>query len=305
MLKIFHLNFQELFIKITYMEIIKASVMGFCMGVRRAVEAAEKTVQEYGKQNLPMFTLGPLIHNPSVMESLKKNGMTILDNDFSTVTSGCPVVIRAHGTMPQTVQSLEEKGAIIVDATCPRVKQSQNRVAQWSKKGYDLVVAGDKNHGEVTGISGYFDNSMGGSFFVVQSVDDAENLDIKEKTVLIAQTTFSLDEFEKIKNRLLQKNPALVIFNSLCPATKERQKSLEELKDKADGILVIGGKNSANTKRLLETASKFFSHASLIEGPDEIPQEFYGMKKVALTAGASTPDWIIENVEKKLKVHKN
>lgn len=283
------------------MDIVRASVMGFCMGVRRAVEAAEKTIEEYKGKDCKMFSLGPLIHNPAVLEEFRKDGMEVLEeSNLAAVKEGCPVVIRAHGTCPQIVETLEKKGAVVIDATCPRVRQSQIRVREWSQKGYSVVVAGDKNHGEVTGISGYFDENCGGQFYVVQSEEDAAKISVSGKLMLLAQTTFSFEKYEKIKNVLIKIYPEIKIFDSICPATKERQKALLELKGAADGILVIGGKNSANTKRLFESAEKIYSRAALIEEPDEIPQDFFELGKVALTAGASTPDWIIDRVEKAL-----
>ncbi|MBQ5400508.1 MAG: 4-hydroxy-3-methylbut-2-enyl diphosphate reductase [Treponema sp.] len=284
------------------MEVIRAEVMGFCMGVRRAVETAEKVASEHRESPCPIFTLGPLIHNPAVMDSLREKGVDVVDGEnLSAVKNGSPVVIRAHGAAPKVVDSLKKMGALVVDATCPRVRQSQKRVMDWSRLGYSVVVAGDKNHGEVTGLSGYFDPSFGGDFTVVQTVDEAKKLVLPEKTMLIAQTTFSLEKYSEIRTVLSEKNPSIKIFDSICPATMERQKSLAALEGKSDGILVVGGKNSANTRRLLESAEKICPRTALIEGPEEIPEDFFAMEKVALTAGASTPDWIIDRVENRLK----
>ena len=284
------------------MEIIRASVMGFCMGVRRAVEMAEKVSENHKNSKVPMFTLGPLIHNPAVMEMLEKKGIKVLEpENFDCMEKGSPVIIRAHGADPNLVLDLEKKGSVIIDATCPRVKGSQNLVQTWSKKGYSVIIAGDKNHGEVTGINGYFSKDSGGKFFVVQSVDEAEKLCIPQKSVLLAQTTFSLKNFEDIKKVLSEKNPDLKIFDTICTATMERQRSLMALEKQTEGILVIGGKNSANTRRLFESAEKLFPKSALIENPDEIPESFFALKKVAITAGASTPDWIIDLIVGRLE----
>ena len=285
-----------------FMEIIRASVMGFCMGVRRAVEMAEKVSVEYRDCGCPMFTLGPLIHNPAVMDSLREKGVDVLDaENISDVKNGSPVVIRAHGAGLEIVDELKKRGAVVIDATCPRVRKSQKLVRDWSSRGYGVIVAGDRNHGEVTGIAGYFDSNSGADFTVVQSVEEAESMEIPEKVMLLAQTTFSLDKYESIKEILLRKNPEIKIFDTICPATRERQQSLKELEGRADGIIVVGGKNSANTRRLFESASGLFSRAALIEDPDEIPDAFFGLEKIALTAGASTPDWIIERVVARLE----
>ncbi|MCQ2240724.1 4-hydroxy-3-methylbut-2-enyl diphosphate reductase [Treponema sp.] len=282
------------------MEIIRAQVLGFCFGVRRAVETAEKAVEGNIGSAKKIFTLGPLVHNPVVMDSLSQCGVQILDgSSFEMLGKDSVVVIRAHGTTPEVIDSLKKREVEILDATCPKVHLSQKRAREWSEKGYSVIIAGDKNHGEVVSISSYADDCR-----VIENAEEAASLDVPDLCVLIAQTTFSPVEFEKIKNILLSKNSNLVIFNSICSATMERQEALAELKGKSEGIIVIGGKNSANTKRLYESALAICPKSVLIEDADEIPEEFFIMKKVALTAGASTPDSTIERVEMFLKNEK-
>lgn len=280
------------------MKVVRAKVLGFCMGVRRAVETASAALENSEKNgHKKVFTLGPLIHNPLVMDSLEKKGAQILEpSSLEKAKSGSVVVIRAHGTTPQVVSALENQGAEILDATCPRVHLSQKRAAEWKKKGFLVVIAGDKNHGEVVSISGYAENHA----VVVESAEEVLKIEIPEKTVLIAQTTFSPVEFEKIASALKQKNPSVQIFNSICSATMERQNALKELEGKVDSILVIGGKNSANTRRLFETASLICGKTALIEDSSEIPDSFFSLKTVGLTAGASTPDFVIDEVERAL-----
>lgn len=276
------------------MKIIRARVLGFCFGVRRAVETAEKAVAENSGLKKKIFTLGPLVHNPVVMESLERSGVKVIDgSSFEMLDENSVVVIRAHGTTPKILDALEEKGAEVLDATCPKVHLSQKRAKEWSEKGYMVVIAGDKNHGEVVSISSYAQ----GNCKVIESAREAEDISLSEKCVLIAQTTFSPVEFEKIKSILSEKNKNLVVFNSICSATLERQEALSELDGKADGIIVIGGKNSANSRRLHEAALKINPNTYFIENASEIPEEVRNFETVALTAGASTPDSTIEEVE--------
>ncbi len=284
------------------MKVIRARVLGYCMGVKRAVEAAESLISNKNDESPAKYTLGPLIHNPSVLESLRERGMAVLKPaDIPQIQRGSEVVIRAHGTTPRILEELEQKGATIIDATCPKVHLSQKRVREWSRKGYSVIIAGDRNHGEVTSISGYCDFSeKGGNVTVVQNREEALCTNVPEKSILIAQTTFSPVEFEEIRKILTLKNPEIRVFSSICSATMERQNALSELQGRIDGVLVIGGKDSANTRRLFESAQARFAKAALIETAKDIPEDFYALEKIGLTAGASTPDSVIEQVEKTL-----
>ena len=282
------------------MEIFTASVLGYCMGVERAVNLALKTIDEK-KENSKLYTLGPLIHNPLVLKELNERGMRVLsDDEIKNVRSGDAVVIRAHGTTAKNIETLRKQNAVIIDATCPRVKQSQRRVEEWSKKGYDIIIAGDKNHGEVKSLEGFFDSSQGGKLYVVQSSDEADVIPLRERTALISQTTFSPEKYDAITTIIKRKNPDAVIFNSICDATLKRQKSLEELAKKVDAILVVGGKQSANTKQLKDLALKYCPNVELIEDETEIPERFFDFEKVGITAGASTPQFVIDAVKKRL-----
>ncbi len=281
------------------MEVIRAKVLGFCMGVRRAVKLAENTLKTNGN-SADLYTLGPLIHNETVLKQLSENGLKILDSDsdFETKKNAC-VIIRAHGTTPNVLRKLSENSIKIIDATCPRVQLSQKRVSDAALGGTQIIIAGDKNHGEVVSLSGFAEKG-GNSVCVVQNSLEAEKIFVQKKALLIAQTTFSLSEFEKIEKILKQKNPNLQVFNSICNATRDRQSALCELRGKADGILVVGGKNSANTKRLYETACSICKKTALIETESEIPDDFFLLNRVGLTAGASTPDDVINSVENRL-----
>lgn len=286
------------------MEVIRASVMGFCMGVRRAVEKAEQALADCGPSaggEGRVCSLGPLIHNPTVLAGLERRGLTVLSPDAASFggLEGASVVIRAHGTTPQVTAALEQAGARVIDATCPKVHLSQKRVREWSGRGYAVVIAGDRNHGEVTSVSSFA--GEGGRVFVVQDADEAGKLasggSLPDKTVLIAQTTFSPSEFARINEVLRERVAGLVVFDSICSATMERQDALVELAGKVDGIIVIGGRSSANTRRLYERAKSLVPLADLIEDASVIRGEFFALPRVGITAGASTPEAVIKDVE--------
>jgi len=279
------------------MEVIRAEVLGYCMGVRRAVDAAGDALARNGDRKV--YTLGPLIHNQTALDSLEKRGLGILaEGQTEKAERNSVVIIRAHGVPPFVVSKLEERGCEIINATCPRVTASQNIARQYSVKGDYVILAGDRNHGEVTGIAGY----AGPRFVLVRNREDAEALvlDNGSGAVLLSQTTFSPEEFEEIAVILKRKYPEINVVNTICPATKERQAALKKLCPIVDGVLVIGGRNSANTSRLLLTAKSLCARADLIETADEIPAEYFEMNKVGITAGASTPDEVITCVEKRL-----
>lgn len=276
------------------MEIVKADILGYCFGVRRAVEKAEKAISEF--KDSSVYSLGPLIHNKTTLNRLAENGMKTAEN-IQDIPSGAVVIIRAHGVPPEVIVALEKKDCIIIDATCPRVKASQ-KIAEKNKDN-QIVFTGDAEHGEVKGIAGY----AGKRFTLIQNLSDAELIPASdEKTVLFSQTTFSEIEFEKIRDSLNGRFTHLEVLNTICPATKERQDSLLELCSKVDGVIVIGGKQSANTIRLFQLASKNSRKAVHIERACEIPDEFFSLKKIGITAGASTPDEIINEVCEVLNV---
>ncbi len=278
------------------MQIIRADVLGFCFGVRRAVEYALKALEENKEKKV--YSLGPLIHNEIVLQNLKDKGLIILsEDDLESVIPQSVVIIRAHGVSPDVVKILEDKNCTIVNATCPRVNANQKMVEKNSAAGKTILLTGDSNHGEVKGIAGY----AKGKFILLESEDDAKKLKSENnQAVLLSQTTFSPVQFEKISKIVEEKYPDVKISNTICPATKERQDSLIELCGRVEGVLVIGGKNSANTIRLFQTAAKNCPKAAHIQSADDIPQEFFSLKTIGITAGASTPDQIIEEVEKRL-----
>ena len=278
------------------MKIIRASVLGFCFGVRRAVELAEKALAE--NPDKTVYSLGPLIHNENALRALEEKGLHILEEaDIAGLEEGSVVIIRAHGVAPSVTDALEAKNCKIIDATCPRVKASQKMVERYSSENDYVVLTGDRNHGEVIGIAGY----AGENFSQLQDFAEAQSFAIsdsdKKNVILLSQTTYSPKEFEKIESLFRSKFRNLAVMNTICPATNERQQALLELCSQVDGVLVIGGKTSANTKRLYQTAAANCKLAAHIQSAADIPNEFYNLKTIGITAGASTPDEIIEEVE--------
>jgi 4-hydroxy-3-methylbut-2-enyl diphosphate reductase len=277
--------------------VIRASVLGYCFGVRRAVDMAVRAAEESPKRAI--YTYGPLIHNPQALDYLAQRGIAIYKPDSQNpLPNNATVILRAHGVPPEVRLELEQSCVRILDATCPRVVASQKKAAEFSAAGYTVIVAGDKDHGEVAGIAGFAAGCI-----IVESPEDAEALISTytlQQAALIAQTTINRSEFDAIADILRPAITDLQICDTLCPAAIERQKALEELCSRVDGVLVIGGKNSANTRRLLSTAQKLCPHATLIETPDEIPEQFFSLARIGITAGASTPDEIIDAVEERI-----
>lgn len=296
------------------MEIIRAKILGFCAGVRRAVLAAEKALEE--NKGGQVYTLGPLIHNPVALNKLAQRNLKILlETKIPLLNPSDTVIIRAHGVPPETENEIREKGVNVVNATCPLVTKSQKTAAEYAKKGFVIFFAGDKNHGEVIGIEGYarkaaLEAEKEFNFILIKDVDELKNeifslsekklLSSDSKIVLLSQTTFSIKTFDSLQKELKSSLPQAEIVSSICPATHERQNALKDLCSLVDGVVVIGGKNSANTNRLFATAEKLCRKAVLIETPEEIPADFFELEKVGITAGASTPDDTIDAVEKRL-----
>lgn len=277
----------------------RAQVLGYCMGVRRAVDAVYRALADYPDKTV--YTYGPLIHNPVTMRLLEAKGVHIVNPDEELkpqIIPQSPIIIRAHGISPQKRQELIDCGAIIIDATCPKVIASQFKAAQYSQKGYTVILAGDKNHGELIGIRGHVLSVPNGKCITVQTAAETETLqDDGAPTVLIAQTTIKREEYRAIADILHKKIAHLTVLETICSATDERQEALLELVKEVDAILVIGGSNSANTRRLLQTAVDSGKPAWLAETAADIPSEVCCYHTIGLAAGASTPDSSIDTIE--------
>lgn len=272
-------------------KVIRSSVMGFCMGVKAVMRKVDEQIDI--KEDTNLFTYGPLIHNPQVIDQLLNQGVKSIESPLEA--DGGTIIIRAHGIRPEERKKFIDNGYDIVEGTCPRVLKSQKTVSEYSKDGWFIVVVGDRGHGEVKAVVGCADN-----YTVILSETEAENLKLPKKTLVIAQTTLSKAEYDTICKILLNKEPSIEIIKSICPATRLRQESLKELTARVDAVIVVGGKNSANTKRLHISALNAGIPSWHVEDVDGLPDEIYNFEIIGLTAGASTPDWMIDRIEEKL-----
>lgn len=275
------------------MKVIMAPQAGFCFGVKRALEA---TLGKAGDNYQPVYTLGPLIHNPQVVQDLANKGITAV-NDIREIDNGM-VIIRSHGVGPEILQAAAGRNLEIIDATCPFVKKAQQLARELHEQGYRVVVVGDKQHPEVTGLVGWTDNTG----LVVESPEEAGSLPAAEKYGVISQTTQPEENFNGIVQVLKKKAAEVKAYNTICHATRERQEEAVKLAEKVDAMVVVGGKNSANTQKLARLCQKTGTPTYHIETAGDLDNiDFTYMSKVGLTAGASTPDWIIEEVKRKME----
>lgn len=274
------------------MKVIIADTLGFCGGVRKAVDLIYSNVNKFGGSNVVMN--GPIIHNETVISDLNSKGVKLL-NDGESIRDK-KVVVRAHGITPLEEQSIENRGGEVVDGTCPIVKSSQKKIREHYLNGYFIVITGDKGHAEVIGLVGQApDNSM-----VAGSTADLDGHVFPEKTLLISQTTFSKPEFYKIEADLKRICPTLKSLCTICGATKKRQDAIKKLAGQVDCIVVVGSVASSNTKRLKMACEKYVP-TWLIETDKDIPADIAEFDSVGVSAGASTPDEVIQDVVDKLK----
>jgi 4-hydroxy-3-methylbut-2-enyl diphosphate reductase len=270
------------------MEIIVAKKAGFCFGVKRAIKAAYKTARE---AQSGVNTLGPLIHNPQVVSHLEEMNVRAIDrlDEFC----GNALIIRSHGVPKSVFEAVRNAGIHVVDATCPFVKNAQDFASQLHKEGYRVVIVGDESHPEVQGIKAY----AGEAAIVASDAADLADLDKSRKIGIVVQTTTTMEKFKAVVDRCLEIASEVKIFNTICDATHVRQEEAQEIARRADIMLVVGGKNSGNTSRLAELCRETGTDTYHIETFEEIdPGWFHDAGKVGITAGASTPDWIIEAV---------
>ncbi len=268
-----------------FMKVIKADVLGFCMGVKRAVDKALDAPPD----NCPVYTYGHLIHNRSIEKLLNDKGIKLLDKN--RLPNCGSVIIRAHGIRPEEREKLEKEGLNVIDATCPKVLGSQKIVARAGERGYNIILVGDKDHGEIVAISG-----CAKGVILVENRSDAEKLPNMESAIVLAQTTIKEEEFNSLCSVLKNKVKNLDIKNTICSATKDRQQALVKLIKDVEAILVIGGKHSANTQRLYNTVLKYKKPVWHIETVEDVPEEIFKYSVVGVTAGASTPNFIIDSI---------
>jgi len=274
------------------MEIILAKTMGFCFGVNRSIELVNKAIAD-GKKNIQI--LGPIVHNPQQIKELETKGVRMVD-EIDELTPGT-VFIRAHGVNPGAIEKLrKKKGMEVIDATCPFVKLEQDYAKKLKDEGYTVVIVGEKKHPEALGVQGFAEGSV-----IIGTVDEARELKLTPKLGVVVQTTLEPESVDKIVAELYLKAQELRVYNTICRATRERQPAAKELAQKVDLMLVVGGKNSGNTRRLAEVCGRL-TRTHHIETADELDKGWLkGVKNVGVTAGASTPDFVINEVLDRLK----
>ncbi|MDL2269471.1 4-hydroxy-3-methylbut-2-enyl diphosphate reductase [Desulfosarcina sp. OttesenSCG-928-A07] len=275
------------------MKIEIAKTAGFCMGVRRAVELA---LASPGKYALPIFTYGPLIHNPQVLSLFVEKGITIL-NEIPEKGEGT-VLIRAHGVPPADKQKLADAGFTVVDATCPRVIRVQTIIRTHARKGFSTIIVGDQDHPEVVGLMGY----AGTSGYGVSTLSELEALASFDRAIIVAQTTQNLQFYEQVKAWAARQHPHYRTFDTICDSTERRQSEIQRLAKEVDALIVVGGRQSGNTRRLAEIAAETGKPAFHVETEADLVHCPLGLfRTIGITAGASTPNWIIKRVCRKVE----
>jgi 4-hydroxy-3-methylbut-2-enyl diphosphate reductase len=271
-------------------EIKLAKSYGFCFGVKRAIEIAEDSKNA--------TTMGPLIHNREEINRLKENFSVTTAHDMSEIGDEKRVIIRTHGITKDDLEALKNSKKEIIDATFPFVTKPQDIVKQMSEEGYKIIIFGDAEHPEVKGVRSYAKNDA----LVILDIDEIINIALGPKVAIVSQTTRKVSEFKKIVDFLVERVSEVRVFNTICNATFENQDAVRELSKESDVMVVIGGKNSSNTKQLFSISLDHCADSYLVENENEIQKEwFFDKKECGITAGASTPDWIIQKVISKIR----
>ncbi|NIM04766.1 MAG: 4-hydroxy-3-methylbut-2-enyl diphosphate reductase [Armatimonadetes bacterium] len=278
------------------MEVIIAKHAGFCFGVKRALQLVE---EERKDRQGEVATLGEVIHNPQVVEKLSQAGVKQVGSPEEMKTG--TLIISCHGVGPGVKEEAEKAGLEVVDATCPFVARAQELVSLLAREGYEIIIFGDRGHREVTGLEGYGE----GRARIVDDIAEVEQLPFCRKLGMVVQTTREIERYQDLLARLGGKCQELRAFNTICEATLKRQKAAVELAGDVDLMLVVGGRNSANTRRLAKVCAETGAEVRHIETAEEIsPEWLKGHDRIGITAGASTPQWIIDEVAERLRAKK-
>jgi len=278
------------------MKINLAKYAGFCFGVKRAMDIVIETAE---KNNTKIYTLGPLIHNEQVVAYLENKNVFAIDS-IECIPDKSNVIIRTHGVPKRYYEILELKECIIIDATCPFVKKIHNIVHKSYNEGKQVIIVGDANHPEVIGINGWCENSA----HIISSVEDFGKINIEKPLCMVVQTTFSLKVWNNIKKFVKTSCQTVQIFDTICSATEDRQNEAEKMAASVDTVVVIGGKHSSNTKKLVDICRSHCADTYHIETVSELPNETWNNRYIGVTAGASTPEWIIKEVISKMSEEK-
>ena len=284
------------------MNVELAKTAGFCFGVKRAVDTVYQQIEQYRGEKI--FTYGPIIHNEEVIKDLRSHGVEVLNDEEELKTADADVVvIRSHGVAKYIYDILEERGITCVDATCPFVKKIHKIVAEKSAEGSYIVIVGNGEHPEVQGIRGW----AGEQVTVVQTQEDAERFELPDKdqkVCIVAQTTFNYNKFKELVEIISKKRYDIVVLNTICNATKERQTEARQIAARVDAMVVIGDKRSSNTQKLFEICKEECLNTYYIQTLDDLEiNQLRSVESVGITAGASTPNKIIEEVQNNVRIN--
>lgn len=276
------------------MKIIISEHSGYCYGVKRAVNMLETLISDENH----VYTLGPIIHNRQVTDHYEARGVVTVEDISEIPDRNGKVVIRSHGAPKRVYDDAKRFGVEIFDATCPYVKKIQNTVSSYASKGYNIIIVGNKTHPEVVGINGWCDDKA----IIIDHPDQLDGLILGDApTCVVAQTTFSIKQWEAISGKLKEMVPDINVFNTICLATEQRQQSVLTLASKVDLMIVVGGKHSSNTIKLAELCRQMVETIHIETKDDLNGEDLIGKEVVGITAGASTPDWIIQSVILKIE----
>ena len=281
------------------MEVTVAKTAGFCFGVKRAVE---KVYEQIGKTEKPIYTYGPIIHNEQVVGDLQEKGVEVIDTleELKTIRDAV-VVIRSHGVGKDVYDILKENGVEIVDATCPYVKKIHRIVEKQTAEGRRVLIVGSEDHPEVQGIKGWGDERTK----VIENMDDFRRLELPEdeKLCIVSQTTFNYKKFQDLVEKISKTRYDITVLNTICNATQERQVEAMRIASQVDVMLVIGGKHSSNTQKLYDICRKECKNTYYIQTLGDFnPECISSVRSVGITAGASTPNNIIEEVHTNVRI---
>ena len=281
------------------MEITVAKTAGFCFGVKRAVE---KVYDQIATGKKPIYTYGPIIHNEEVVRDLEEKGVQVINSkeELESLKEGV-VVIRSHGVGREIYELLERQGLELVDATCPFVKKIHKIVREQCEAGRRVIIVGNEHHPEVEGIKGWGNEYT----LAVESLEEFENLALRpdEKLCIVAQTTFNYNKFQDLVEKISKTYYDILVLNTICNATQERQVEARQIASQVDVMIVIGGKNSSNTQKLYEICRRECKHTYYIQTLEDFKPEITGtVRSVGITAGASTPNQIIEEVHTNVRI---
>ena len=284
------------------MEVVIAQPRGFCAGVVRAIEIVESALEIYGP---PVYVLHEIVHNKRVLEDLEPRGAIFTEN-FEEVPEGAPLILSAHGVTSSKIEAARKRGLNVIDATCPLVTKVHTQVVRHARHAREVVLIGHRGHVEVNGTVGHYDSSLGGAIYLVETVEDVDRLQVRNPQDLayVTQTTLSIDDTREIITALKKRFPEISgpRKDDICYATQNRQIAVKKMVDEVDILIVVGARNSSNSNRLREVGQHRGLQAHLVQDANHLdPSWFPENARVGLTAGASAPEVLVEEVIEKLR----